>query len=86
MSEFLTSIEIYRSSPLLYYAIWLVLVVTPVVVIAAVAILGRMIYLDRRPEHPYWQKLMDEHGLRLNPAGRVRPSLLDPGYLFRDGR
>jgi|JI8StandDraft_2_1071088.scaffolds.fasta_scaffold00228_24 hypothetical protein len=86
MSELLTSIEIYRSSPLLYFAIWLIVIATPIVVIAAVAIFGRMIYLDRHPEHAYWQRLMKEHGLRMNPAGGVRPSLLDPGYLFRDGR
>lgn len=86
MSEFLASIEIYRSSPLLYYAIWLVIIAGPILIITAVAFFARVFYLDRHPEHPYWEKLMKEHGLRMNPAKCVRPSLLDVGYLFRDGR
>jgi hypothetical protein len=86
MSELLVSIEAYRSSPALYFLIWAVVIATPTMIVAAVAILGRLIYLDRHPEHPHWAKVMKEHGLRMNPASGVRPSLFDIGYLFRDGR
>jgi hypothetical protein len=86
MSDFLAAIEAYRSSPLLYFMIWFLVIATPIMIISAVVIMGRLLYLDRHPEHPYWAKVMKEYGLRMNPAEGARPPFLDYGYLYRDGR